>query len=199
MRSAHLGLALLLLMTACGGDDDDSGGSQIDAAAGTGIDAAIGSADAAMPDAATNDGGMEADASLKDFPFQLIVPSCVPPGEPTLQVLLGAEPIGGQACTVEATLEAVRFEISRLEIIAPVTFVIGPDAEVSGAHCPGGTAACQEAEAGSITFDTYEPEVGASGSWELTVQGAELSGRFDARWCERACPPPKSQSAPRSR
>jgi hypothetical protein len=188
MQSAHLGLAFLLLVTACGGDDD-SDGAQTDAAAGDGADAAPGGGDAATQDAAANDGGTEADASTTVYPVQLIRPSCSPPppplSRPSIRVLLGDEPTGGETCAVDDTRASVTVEVFTRDIVAPMTFNFGTSVGGRGSYCAGGDAPCREYDIGSITFDTYEAGVGASGSWRLVAEGVEdLTGRFDGEWCE---------------
>jgi hypothetical protein len=185
MQRKVSGLALVLSMVACGGDDDDSGATA-DAGQETG-DASTGG---------DSDGGADRDAATGAYAVHLIQPACGPADEPAVRILLGS-PAEGDACAVNDLTGNVTLDIWTRDIDAAVTIRFGPEEAMgSGTVCPGddldpgARAPCRTYNTGAIRFDTYEDGRAASGSWQLSSFTAEVSGDFDATWCQPDPPGP---------
>lgn len=57
----------------------------------------------------------------------------------------------------------------------------------SATECPGGTPPCRVSQDWSLTFESFLPDAGASGTYSVTfADGETIRGRFDASWCSPA-------------
>lgn len=162
-------MPVLLLAAACGGDDDANGNG----------------GDGSQADAATSD-GPSADAPASSFAVNLVERTCGPTDGPAVTLALGAghDP---ETCTldVDAGNLTISIYLDGWPVEAPVTYSFDPE-DLTGAAlmCPGGDAACRSASAGQVHFDTFSEGVGASGTYQLTMEGGPVTGGFDASWCQ---------------
>ncbi len=168
-----IGLALLLL-GACSGSH------------GLGDDAGTGEDAGTSVDAATAGG----------YAGAYIGPECAPDDGLAYYLTLwdGAVP----ECSADPARRSLSFYLfegtdSFLPITAPVTInsnrTGGGFGNGSATECPGGSPPCRTAESWTLTFETFEDDAGASGTYSLTfADGSTTSGRFDASWCSFAPP-----------
>jgi hypothetical protein len=168
-------LSFLLLAGACDSGDDAGGGGDADA------DAEGGSADGSTDDT---------DAAPSPYGAHLIRPSCAPNDGAAVRILLG-EAIGGDGCNVDDGGAIVDLEVWTRDIEAPETVEFGDgDFTGAGTACPGGEEPCFTYQEGAIHFDRYDDGTGAAGSFTLGSGNEQVSGTFDATWCEPDPPEP---------
>ncbi|HUS66302.1 MAG TPA: hypothetical protein VMZ28_17240 [Kofleriaceae bacterium] len=164
-----------MLAPACGGDDDGGGG-------GGGGD---GDADAA---AGADGAADEADAAPSAFTANIIRPSCAPNDGAAVRILLG-EPVDGTGCNVDDSVSMVDLEVWTADIEAPQTFDLA-EADGAATVCPGGEEPCRTYDVGTIHFDTFEADTGATGTFDVGEGADSLSGTFSADWCDPTPPEP---------
>lgn len=163
---------VLLLLGACAGDDDGGGdgdgpGGQADAAGSTGDGAA-------------------ADAPASRFADDIVKRSCAPNDGPALTFALGADH-DPETCTIDFDHPNLTISIylDEWEVSAPATFTFdAEDLAGSAESCPGGDGPCRQATAGEIHIDSYVEGEAASGTYQLTTEVGDMTGSFDASWCE---------------
>jgi len=164
-------VSVLLVLGACGGDDDDDGSD----------------GDGASADAAGSDSdGASADAPESGFAVDIVEWSCGPADGPAFTLKLGGA-YDPETCTIDFDTRNLTISIflDELAVEAPVTFSFGgEELRGSGQMCPGGEGACLTATAGTVHVQTWTEDEGASGTFELTMDGGDpIAGGFDAVWC----------------
>ncbi|HWM85593.1 MAG TPA: hypothetical protein VNO33_07140 [Kofleriaceae bacterium] len=175
-----LGIALLVAMVGCGGDDDGSDGP--------GVDGSTGGSDAAGQGGEA-DAGADEDAAVGELTRHIISPACGPADGPALRIQLGAA--GAAPCAIDEAAPSVRLDAWTQDIVAPMTISWAPgEALGTGSLCPGGEDTCRTYSAGDITFQTFDAEQGAAGTWRLLEGDQPVTGTFDATWCEPKVPDP---------
>jgi hypothetical protein len=164
-------LCALLLFTACSGDDDGATDGDISA-----VDAAASAGD-----------GAAADAAASGFGVDIVERTCGPADGPAITLKLGAA-YDPETCTIDFDDDnlTINVYLDEVAIEAPVTFTFDAEALTGSAQsCPGGEGACRSATSGEVHFDSFTEDEGASGTFELTMDGGgPVSGSFDASWCE---------------
>jgi hypothetical protein len=191
MKHLLFGLVFALSVAGCG-DDDDSPATDAapdddpDATAGD-DDAAPGGADAGDDD----DAAPTPDAGPSPYPTHFIRRACAPNDGPAVRMLLG-HGVDGALCTLDPVSSSVNIELWTQDIEAPGTYLFSArDPLGAGQVCIGGDGPCVIYQEGEIVFDTFELDVGASGTWRLFGdRGFEESGTFDATWCDPDPPEP---------
>lgn len=176
IRLAPILLAFSIASAACGDDDDQP-------------DAAVGEADAALPDAGGEIDAGEADAALPDaggtYATQVFQHSCGPTDGPAITLVLSSE-VDAKTCTPNFFDPTVVFTVYLDDFVieAPADFVFSNDIlGGDGRVCPGGKVDCDAASAGEIHFETFDNGAGATGTWELTTERGVESGSFAATSC----------------
>ena len=135
-------------------------------------------------DTGPRDSGPTPDASIGPLTRAILRHSCDPfDGRPTLLLELSGSVPGTCDPSMDETIALT--VINRLPIEPPDT--LEGDMFVTGALCfPDGAGGfgCSSGTA-RLTFDTYEDNVAATGSFTLTVGANTYEDDFDATFCER--------------
>lgn len=104
---------------------------------------------------------------------------------------LGIFQRAGDSCTGDPSARSLTFFIHDLggASLPPTagSTVTSTTARANGnaSECPGGSPPCRTSDTWSVTFDTYEADVSATGSYTITWgDGSSSTGNFDATWCE---------------
>ena len=133
-------------------------------------------------DSAPGDGDGDGDGDGR-FAAQVISPACAPNGGPALRLTLAAA-IDPQSCAATDLEESLVITVYSREIAPPETFDVAELSEGDAFHCPGGDAPCLTARSGSVTFETYDPDVAAAGSYVVDLGSEVIDESFDAEACE---------------
>ena len=168
MREFRFAPLLVVLALGCGGDDGSSDDGDSD---GQAADAAAGA-----------DGGGDDAAGGQTFGENLISPDCGPVDQPARRISL-ADSFVEETCAPAADGPVLDIVVWVGDVEAPLTVTFSPEEPGGYAqHCPGGEAPCNLFDRGEVTFETYRAERGASGTYD--INDGELTGSFDARWCD---------------
>lgn len=136
------------------------------------------------------------DAGAPSYAGAYISPECAPDDGAALRLTVweGAVP----ECSADPARRSLSFYFFEgtdtfFPIVAPETITSrttsGGFGNGSATACPGGTPPCRVSQDWSLTFESFEDGVGASGSYSITfADGTMESGRFDASWCSFAPP-----------
>jgi hypothetical protein len=115
------------------------------------------------------------------FSHALIRASCAPWDGPAIDIRLTQEP--GQCKNVSGPY--IDLGVWRgLPIHAGQVVKFGSGSNEGYASRCTKVGDCERAESGTITFDTYQDGSGATGRYKLRFKSGEVSGSFDAKWCE---------------
>ena len=115
------------------------------------------------------------------FSHALIQPSCAPWDGPAIDIRLTPEP--GQCKNVSGPY--IDMGVWRgLPIHAGQVVKFGSGSNDGFASRCAKVGECERAESGTIVFDTYQDGSGATGRYNLRFKSGEVSGSFDAKWCE---------------
>ena len=108
--------------------------------------------------------------------------ACGPADGPAYELVLYE---AGAPCAPDSNTRSLRWLFYDDPITAG-TVVTSTSTSSAGwvGFCPGGDAPCVTSETWRISFDSFEPDVGASGSYSVTwPDGSVETGTFDATWC----------------
>jgi hypothetical protein len=182
MSKSTVALLCALLATACTGDDDPGGTA--DAAAAVDADPNAPDADPNAPDADPT----APDATVRTFANQIIADDCAPNDGPALRMLFTDDTIGAE-CRADGLGPSIEIRVWTRSITAPQTIIFTDENfRGSATNCLGGTAPCQTTANGEIRFDSYQQDVGATGTWRLEFGGSVQTGSFDVDWCDPTTP-----------
>ena len=116
------------------------------------------------------------------FSYGTIQSSCAPWDGPAIGIRLTSEPAKCKR-TSEPFISIGIWRGLPVQSGQVVKFAPGSDAGFASRCKKEGN--CERAQSGTITFDRYEGDAGASGRYELHFKGDEtLSGPFDVKWCK---------------
>ena len=145
--------------------------------------------DEAQPDAAPRPPGADASPRADAAPRPDAAPEagadvvhrlCIG-GEHTLRVSVALKFQPDNACYPEPDVDSFIFMLPIAGASPGQTVSLSPDGGYAY-FCPGNDGGdCQEIEDGTITFDTWDPDEGTSGSF--SIAGGTRTGSFDASWC----------------
>jgi hypothetical protein len=172
MSMRRLAPPLLIILAACGGDDDGGGGGD-------------GGDDSSADAASSGEDGSSTDAPDSGFAAAVVERTCAPNDGPAITLKLAAA-VDPETCTpdFDAATLIISVYLDAFEVNAPVTYTFDPESLSGSAEsCPGGEGVCRDATAGQLHFDTFVEDEGASGTFELTIEGGPITGGFDAIWC----------------
>lgn len=137
------------------------------------------------------DASVGADGGSSSYAGAYLTPECAPDDGAALSLLLFDAAV--PECSADSERRSLTFYIFQgsslfFPIEAPETITSsaasGGFGNGSATECPGGTPPCRVSMEWSITFETFQEDVGASGSYSITfADGETVTGRFDASWC----------------
>lgn len=137
------------------------------------------------------DASAGADGGSMSYAGAYISPDCAPDDGGALRLQLWDAPV--PECSADTARRSLSFYIFQgSSLFFPIeagetitsSAASGGFGNGSATECPGGTPPCRVSMDWSITFDTFQEDVGASGSYSITFAGGETAtGRFDASWC----------------
>lgn len=169
------------LAAACTGDDE--AGMSSDAATFD-ADPTAPDADPTRPDADPN----RPDATVRSFANEIITNDCAPNDGPALRIHLTDDTIDAE-CRGQGFGRSIELLIYTRSITAPQTITFSEtNFAGGGTECLGGAAPCLFTQEGEVHFETYVPDVGASGTWTLDFNGNVQTGTFEVDWCDPATP-----------
>lgn len=112
---------------------------------------------------------------------------CAPDDGPALMLVLTDE--SDENCRITDMSVAIEISIWTVGVQAPATVRFSETEPLGFARvCPGGTPPCDVASGGELYFERFTAGVEAAGSWRLDIGDIEMSGTFDAAWCEPTQP-----------
>jgi hypothetical protein len=139
-----------------------------------------------------DDAGRDAPASGR-YAGAYVMNECGPADGAANRLILWAFPV--PECSADPAQPSLDFYLHGdfLPITAGETITVTPPSSGLGGGrataCPGGTPPCRTSQDFTLTFATFEADVGARGTYEVRfADGTSESGSFDATWCQ-AFPP----------
>ena len=150
--------------------------------------------DIEIPDARPPDAVPPDAAPAVEYPFDTIAPDCMPhPSRPAVLLTFSVAERGCEANLPQDTgFVLIKLfdggDAGLFPILPGTTFVFEKDSD----EMANGTGSlcrhrrdCDHARNGEVTFETFDPGGGATGTWRLNFAGGQsVVGEFDATWCQ---------------